>query len=102
MKAMLVGWLRPVTTVLTERFGSSIDGPLAWVVTVVSVVAELSAVSGSVSLAVTVAVLLNWPVACGVTTIFAVADAPFARFPKLQVTVVVPEHVPCVGVAETK
>ena len=78
------------------------DGPLACVVTVVSVVAELSAVSGSVSLAVTLAVLLSWPVACGVTVIVAVAELPFARFPKLQVTVVVPKHVPCVGMAETK
>ena len=32
----------------------------------------------------------------------AVAELPIPRLPKLHVTVVVPEHEPCVGVAETK
>ena len=30
------------------------------------------------------------------------AELPIDRLPKLQVTVVVPEHDPCVGLAETK
>ena len=66
------------------------------------VVAELSLVSGSDSVAVADAVLLSWPVDCGVTRMLAVAELPVARLPKLHVTVVVPEHEPCVGLAETK
>src|SRR6266571_403842 len=65
-------------------------------------VAELSLASGSVSLAATVAVLLNWPVDCGTTTMLATAELPLARLPKLQITVAVPLHVPCVGVAGPK
>ena len=64
--------------------------------------AALSLGSGSASSALAMAVLLSWPVDCGTTTMFAMAELPFARLPKLQVTVVVPLHVPCVGVAETR
>lgn len=68
----------------------------------VIVVAELSLMSGSDSVALTDAVLLSWPVDCGTTTMLAMAEAPKARFPKLQVTVVEPEQRPCVGLTETK
>src|SRR3989442_15271984 len=64
-------------------------------------VAELSLVSGSDSVAVADAVLLSWAVDCGVTRMLAVAELPVARLPKLHVRVVVPEHEPCVGLAET-
>ena len=66
------------------------------------IVAELSLVSGSVSLALAAAVFDNWPVDCGTTTMLVVAELPCGRLPKLHVTVVVPLHVPWVGVAETK
>ena len=102
MKAMDVGWLNPVTTVLTDKFGSSMDGPVAWFVTVVVMVDELSLVSGSVSVALTLAVLISWPVDWGVTAIVTVAELPLAKLPRLQLTAVVPLQVPCVGVAETK
>ena len=59
---------------------------------------ELLLVSGSDSDALTTVVLFNCPVACGITTMFTVAEAVFVRFPRLQVTVVVPMHIPCVGV----
>src|SRR5713226_4346164 len=100
MKAIVVGWLKPVTTVFTDRFESSMDGPLDCVVTKVVIDEELLLVSGSVSVAVTLAVLLNWAVDCGMITIVTVADASLARLPKLHVMVVVPLHIPCVGVAE--
>ena len=65
-------------------------------------VTVLSLRSGSDSVAFADAVLLSCPVDCGVTRILAMAELPTARLPKLQVTVVVPEHEPCVGLAETK
>ena len=63
---------------------------------------ELSFGFGSLSVALALAVLLNCPVACGTQTMLTVAALPLARVPRLQVTVVVPLQVPCVGVAETK
>src|SRR5215475_16234307 len=53
-------------------------------------------------LAETAALLVKDPVIVGVTTIVIVAPAPFARAPRLQVTVVVPLQVPRLGTAETK
>ena len=55
---MLIGWFRPVKTVLTVRLGSNIDGETAAACTRVLMVAELLLVSKSVSLAVTEAVLV--------------------------------------------
>src|SRR5688500_151535 len=51
---------------------------------------------------VTVAVLVNEPEDGGVTTSVIVALVPLAIAPSVQVTVVVPEQLPCDGVAETK
>src|SRR5512132_3622829 len=84
MKAMLVGCDRPLTTVFTDRFGSSIAGPLAGEPMVVSRLAELSLGSGSFSLAVTFAVFDNWPGACGCTTMFMIANEPFGKLPRLH------------------
>ena len=63
MKAILVGWLKLLTTVRTERFGSSIEGPLAWVLTGVTTVAELSLALESDSAPVTLAVFVSCPAA---------------------------------------
>jgi hypothetical protein len=71
-------------------------------VTVVEVVAELFAVTGSGVVEVTLAVFVSVPAAVGVTTMVMVAVAAFANVPRLQVTVVVPEHEPVDAVAETK
>ena len=66
------------------------------------IVTELLLMSGSDSVALTEAVLLSWPIDCGITRMLAIAELPIARLPKLQVMVVVPEHGrPCVGLAET-
>ena len=71
-------------------------------VTGVAIVTELSFGFGSVSVALALAVLLNCAVDCGTQMMLTVAELPFARAPRLQVTVVVPLQAPCVGVAETK
>jgi len=60
----------------------------------------LSVCPDRVRLAVTLAVLVNWPTACGVTVILTIAAAPFATEPRLQLTVVVPLQLPWVGLAE--
>ena len=72
------------------------------VVTVVTAVAVLSLVSGSVSFPMTIVVLLTPPAAVGATTIVTVVLAPLVKSPRLQVTVLVPLQVPWLGVAETK
>src|SRR5262245_20607141 len=75
----------------------------AWVVAAV----ELSLPASSSGVPVTDAVFENVLVLVVVfagteTTIVTVAEvAPAASVPRLQVTVAVPEHVPCDGVAET-
>ena len=92
---------RPLTTVFTDRFGSSMVGPFEGVPIVVSKVTELSFVSGSVSLAVTLAVFDNCPADCGCTTMFTIANEPLGKLPRLQVTVLLPLHDPWVGVADT-
>lgn len=57
---------------------------------------------GSDVVAVTVAVFeIVSLVAVTVVTSVTVAEPPFASVPRLHVTVVVPEHEPWVGVAET-
>ena len=57
---------------------------------------------GSVVAATTVAVFVNVPAALGaVTTMSTVAVTPLGKMPRLQTTVLVPEHVPVLGVAET-
>src|SRR5437762_2924261 len=102
MKAMLVGCERPATTVRTDRFGSVREGPLAGELIVVWRLTELSLPSGSFSLAATLAVFVNVPADCGTTMILMTAIALRASEPRLQVTVVGPLHIPCVGVAEVK
>src|SRR6266700_947436 len=82
MNAIIVGCDKPLTTVLTERLESSIDGP--------------------VSEAETTAVFVNCPVDWGTTTMLTIDCAPFDIEPRLQVMVAEPVHEPCVGVAETK
>lgn len=69
--------------------------------TVVVPGALLFAVFGSVSFAVTLAVLLNVPAAVGVTTIVTVALAPLINVPRVHETVVVPVQLPCVVDDET-
>ena len=56
---------------------------------------------GSPSEAATEAVLIWFPAKEPVATIATLALAPLASAPRLQVTVVVPAHVPWLGVAET-
>ena len=68
----------------------------------VSAVALLLAGAGSGWSATTLAVLVRVPALSGWTTIVIVALAPLASPPRLQLTVVVPEHEPWLGVAETK
>src|SRR6266852_3895456 len=102
-KAMPVGSVSPETTVFTDRFGSSMHGPgpAQLASTVVTTVAELLLGLGSGWSAVTVAVLLMVPIACGVTTIVPDALEPTPSVPMLQRTVLVPLQAPCVAVAET-
>src|SRR5580765_8025925 len=102
MKAMLVGCDNPLTTVFTERLGSVIAGPLDGEFTLVCNVTELSLPSESLSAAFTDALLVSIPAACGTTTRLTIANASLAIEPNVHVTVVVPEQLPCVGVAETK
>ena len=60
-------------------------------------------VVGSNSVAVAVAVFEIVPIAAfvGVTVIRTVAFAPLLSVPRLQVTVAVPEQLPCDGVEDT-
>jgi hypothetical protein len=77
----------------------SVDG----LTVVIVAVEELFAGFGSVCPPETVAVFETCPgVDAVVTTRVIVAPAPLARVPTAQVTVVVPLHDPCEGVAETK
>ena len=99
---MLVGCERPVTTVRTDRFGSVREGPLAGELIVVCRLTELSLVSGSVSVAATLALFVKVPAACGTTMMLITANAFRASEPRVHVIVVVPLHIPCVGVAEVK
>ena len=64
--------------------------------------AELSVAFGSGSVALTVALFVNWPADCGVTIMLMTARAPRDIAPRPQVTVVVPLHEPWVGVADLK
>ena len=82
------------------RLGSVIDGEAAGGSTRVVIVDELFVESKSVSVPETVAELATCPWAVGVTTIVTNALPPEASDPKLQLTVLVPLHDPCVGVAE--
>jgi hypothetical protein len=59
-------------------------------------------VLGLVSFSETVAVLTKEPAVVAVATMDAVAEAPTATFPRLQLMVVVPMQVPWLAVAETK
>ena len=69
---------------------------------VVIAVAVLLAAVGSVVAATTVAVFVSVPEALGaVTTISTVAVTPLGKMPSLHTTVLVPEQVPLLGVAET-
>jgi hypothetical protein len=70
--------------------------------TVVICVAVLLLRFGSVVAAATVAVFVSVPAALGaLTTMSTVAVAPLGKMPSLHVTVLVPEQVPELGVAET-
>ena len=71
-------------------------------VTVVEVVAVLLEGIGSGVVDVTLTVFVSVPAAVGVTMMVMVAVAPFAKVPRLQVTVVVPEQVPTDVDEETK
>ncbi len=86
----------PLSLVLVT---TNVDGPAA--TTVVVVVEELFAVSGSVPLAETVAVFDSTPACVGVTTMLTETVAPLATDPSTQVTVVVPLHDPIDALAET-
>ena len=79
---------------------TTLAGPRA---TVVSAVAVLLLRAGSVVAAATVAVFVSVPDALDatVTTISTVAVAPLGKMPRLHTTVLVPEQVPVLGVAET-
>src|SRR5205807_2369298 len=70
--------------------------------TVVLAVAVLLSGFGSASVPLTLAVLVSVPAAVGWTTIVTVALAPLARFPRLHVTVLVPEQLPWPAEADTK
>ena len=71
--------------------------------TVVVAVAELLAAFGSDVAADTLAVFVNVPtvVAATFTTMSIVADAPRGKIPTSHAIVVVPEHEPVFGVADT-
>jgi len=70
--------------------------------TVVVVVAVLLLGVGSLVNAATLAVFVRVPDALGAfTTISTVALAPLGKMPRLHTTVLVPEQVPVLGVAET-
>ena len=99
---MLVGCDNPLMTVFTERFGSVMNGPLEGELTFVCKVTELSLVSESLSVALTLAVFVNVPGACGTTRILMTARASLAIEPSEHVTLVAIKQLPCVGVDETK
>ena len=68
----------------------------------VTAVAVLLLEVGSVVAAATVAVFVIVPDTLGaVTTISTVAVAPLGKMPSLHTTMLVPEQVPLLGVAET-
>ena len=73
-------------------------------VTLVLTLLLLLVLTGSAILLLTLAVLLTLVVVAttgAVATMVTVALAPLARVPRLQVTVVLPEQVPTLGLAET-
>jgi hypothetical protein len=70
--------------------------------TVVVAVALLLPAAASHEEEATPAVLLKTPPTVGVTVKVTVAVARLARAPRVQVTVLVPLHVPWLGVTETK
>ena len=74
----------------------------ARVPTLVITVAVLFAGVGSLVTAATVAVFVMLLHVLAVTTISIVAVAPLGKIPRSQVTVLVPEQLPVLGVAETK
>jgi len=74
----------------------------ATAVTVVVAVALLLFGCGSAVAAETVAVFVRLPLAAGRTTMSTPAVAPPGKTPRSQVTVVVPEHDPTLGVADTR
>src|SRR5690242_783240 len=102
MNAMLVGCESPFTTVFTDRLGSVIAGPAVGELTAVCRLTELSARSGSFSDAATFALFVSVPADWGTTTMLITVAAFRASEPRVHVTVVVPPHEPCVGVADTK
>ena len=80
-----------------------IAGMLAEATTVMFEVLELLPGVGSGLVVETVAVFPTGPGAEGSVTVRAIdAEPGFAIVPSVQVTVVVPLQLPCVGVAETK
>jgi hypothetical protein len=84
---MLVGELRPETTVLTERAGSVIEGAGDCASTVVVRLALLLLKSGSVSSLLTETVLVMVPAVVGLRAILMTMLVPAPRLPRLQVRV---------------
>jgi len=64
--------------------------------------AATDSVSGSLSAATTLAEFDKIPEDCGATMMLIIAVPLPGKLPRLHVTVPVPEHVPWVGVVETK
>lgn len=97
-----MGWSRDVNAELTIRFGSSMTGvaETAWMGVLMLV--ELLDVSGSVWLAVTVALFVNAPDAVGVTTMVTITAPPLLILPRVQFTGPLPLHEPWVVADETK
>ena len=90
--ASRIAWRSEPAPLLAVLVTMSADGANAF--TTVVAVAELLVVSGSVPVAVTVAVFVSTPGAVGVTTMLTVTFAPLAIVPRTHVTVVVPLHDP--------
>jgi hypothetical protein len=84
MNAMLIGALKPLTTVDTIKLSSSITGEEAAATICIVRDAELFVMSKSVSLLETVAVLDICDTAVGVTVIVTVTVAPLAIVPREQ------------------
>lgn len=84
MNAMLIGALKPLTTVDTIKLSSNITGDEAAATICIVIEAELFVVSKSVSLLETVAVFEICDAAVGVTVIVTVTVPPLAIVPSEQ------------------
>src|SRR2546423_2439727 len=84
MKAMLVGWFKPVTTVRTPRFVTVIEGPLLCGATGTAALTVLFDGKGLCSLAVAVALVLSVPGAVGWIVKSIATDWPALMLPSVQ------------------